>query len=94
MIAFAYGVASAGDLAHAGWLHGLKLAAVAVVAQAVWGMGKNLCPDRTRVTMCVAAAAAVLMLQGAMGAETIGGDRGRGGMIGVAGRIGGRLCRS
>src|SRR5690606_24209168 len=44
MIAFAYGVAAVGDLSRAGWLHGLKLAAVAVVAQAVWGMGKNLCP--------------------------------------------------
>ena len=44
MILFAYGVTAIGDLSHAGWLHGLKLAAVAVVAQAVWGMGKKLCP--------------------------------------------------
>ena len=60
MILFAYGVATLGDLQHAGWLHGLKLAAVAVVAQAVWGMGRNLCPDRARLT--IAAGAAVLLL--------------------------------
>lgn len=61
MIAFARGVSLAGDLHHAGWLHGLKLAAVAVVAQAVWGMGKKLCPDRARVSLCLAAAAALLL---------------------------------
>ena len=51
MIVFGYGVASLGDLHRAGWLHGLKLAAVAVVAQAVWGMGRSLCPDRARLTI-------------------------------------------
>ncbi len=66
MIALAYGVGAMGDLRHAGWLHGLKLAAVGVVAQAVWGMGKNLCPDRARVTMCLAAAGALLMTTGAV----------------------------
>lgn len=44
MILLGYGVAALGGLHRAGWLHGLKLAAVAVVAQAVWGMGRNLCP--------------------------------------------------
>ncbi|MGN6367378.1 MAG: chromate efflux transporter [Phycisphaerae bacterium] len=66
MIGFAYGVSFAGDLARAGWLHGLKLAAVVVVAQAVWGMGKNLCPDRARAGMCVAAAAVLLAWPGAL----------------------------
>jgi chromate transporter len=66
MIAFAYGVAALGDLQHAGWLHGLKLAAVAVVAQAVWGMGRNLCPDRARLTIGLAAAALLLALPGAL----------------------------
>jgi chromate transporter len=47
------------DLAGAGWLHGLKIAAVAVVAQAVWGMARSLCPDRERATMAVVAALAV-----------------------------------
>jgi len=64
MIAFAYGVATLGDLQHAGWLHGLKLAAVAAVAQAVWGMGKQLCPDRARVSLCLASAAVLLALPG------------------------------
>jgi chromate transporter len=66
MIAFAYGVAVAGDLRSAGWLHGLKLAAVAVVAQAVWGMGKNLCIDRARVSICLASAALLLAIPGAV----------------------------
>lgn len=62
----AYGVARAGDLHGAGWLHGLKLAAVAVVAQAVWGMGKKLCTDRARVSLCLASAAVLLAAPGAM----------------------------
>lgn len=76
LIAFAYGVAAVGDLSHAGWLHGLKLAAVAVVAQAVWGMGKNLCPDRARISLCIAAAALLWIAPGALtqiGAIVVGG---------------------
>lgn len=65
MIAFAYGVASIGDLKGAGWLHGLKLTAVAVVAQAVWGMGKKLCPDRARILLASAAAIFLLAFPGA-----------------------------
>jgi len=67
MIAFGYGVATVGDLRGAGWLHGLKLAAVAVVAQAVWGMGVKLCPDRARVSLALGAAAFLLVLPGAPG---------------------------
>mgnify|MGYP001548119818 CR=1 FL=1 len=67
MIVFAYGVTAIGDLRHAGWLHGLKLAAVAVVAQAVWGMGKKLCPDRARITLALTAAAAVLLIPSSLG---------------------------
>jgi chromate transporter len=66
MIAFAYGVAFVGDLRNAGWLHGLKLAAVAVVAQAVWGMGKNLCPDRARMSICLASAGVLLAIPDAI----------------------------
>jgi chromate transporter len=66
MIGFAYGIAAAADLRGAGWLHGLKLAAVAVVAQAVWGMGKKLCPDRARVSICIVAAGVVLGFTGAL----------------------------
>ncbi len=65
MILFAFGVAAIGDLRAAGWLHGLKLAAVAVVAQAVWSLGRKLCPDRPRITLALAAAALVLVLPSA-----------------------------
>jgi chromate transporter len=65
MIAFAYGVAGMPALREQGWLHGLKLAAVAVVAQAVWGMAKKLVTDRARVTICVASAAALLVVSSA-----------------------------
>ncbi len=67
LIAFAYVVDRAGDLGHAGWLHGLKIVAVAVVAQAVLGMAKTLCPDRERATLAVAAAIVALMLPTALG---------------------------
>ncbi len=76
MIAFAYGVAAVGELHDAGWLHGLKLAAVAVVAQAVWGMGEKLCTDRARITLCLASAAVLIALPGALtqvGALAVGG---------------------
>ncbi|MBL8602383.1 MAG: chromate efflux transporter [Myxococcales bacterium] len=66
MIGFAYGVARAADLSRAGWLHGLKLAAVAVVAQAVWGMGKKLCTDRPRISLCIGSAAVLLAVPGAV----------------------------
>ncbi|HEX4083290.1 MAG TPA: chromate efflux transporter [Chthoniobacteraceae bacterium] len=60
MIAAGYGAHALGDIAGAGWLAGLKIAAVAVVANAVWGMGAQLCPDRSRVTMALLAAFAML----------------------------------
>ena len=60
LIAFGYGVTLLGDLGGAPWLHGLKIVAVAVVAQAVWSMSRNLCPDRER--LAIAAAALVLAL--------------------------------
>ncbi|MFG0285944.1 MAG: chromate efflux transporter [Phycisphaerales bacterium JB039] len=65
LILFAYGVSGAGNLAQAGWVHGLKLAAVAVVAHAVWGMWGKLCPDWPRVAICLLAAAAVLLVPNA-----------------------------
>jgi chromate transporter len=66
MILFAYGVASMGDIQSAGWLHGLRLAAVAVVALAVWAMAARLCPDWPRRFLAMAAAAAVLLVPGAL----------------------------
>jgi chromate transporter len=55
------------DLSSAGWLLGLKIAAVAVVAQAVWGMARALCPDRERATIAVVAAVVVTAWPGAWG---------------------------
>jgi chromate transporter len=67
MILFALGVGHAGRIAEAGWLHGLKLVAVAVVAQAVWGMARNLCPDPPRASLAVAAAVIAFALPSAAG---------------------------
>ena len=53
LVAFAYGVGAFGVESGAGWLHGLKVVAVAVVAQAVWGMARMLCPDRERATLAI-----------------------------------------
>lgn len=57
MVAFAYGLGALGA-AGSGWLHGLELAAVAVVALAVWGMARTLAPDRDRGTVALLAAIA------------------------------------
>lgn len=46
MLLAAYGLSYTESSAAQGLIHGLKLLAVAVVAQAVWSMGRNLCPDR------------------------------------------------
>jgi len=66
MILFGYGISAVGDLHQAGWLHGLKLVAVAVVAQAVWTMGRKLCPDRTRQALCLGAATLILAYPGSL----------------------------
>ena len=62
LILFGYGVAEFGDAASSGALHGLKVVAVAVVAQAVWGMARKLCPDARRATLAVLAAILVLTI--------------------------------
>lgn len=54
-------------VAQAGWLHGLLIVAVAVVAQAVWGMATRLCPDRPRATIALLAAIAILLWPVAIG---------------------------
>ncbi len=61
MIAFGL-LASPADLGNAGWVHGLKLAAVAVVAQAVFLMARALAPDTRRRLIAAAAAAASLLI--------------------------------
>jgi chromate transporter len=60
LVAFAYGAASLSGPLGLGVLHGLKLVAVAIVAQAVFGMARSLCPDRQRAS--IAAIAAVIIL--------------------------------
>jgi chromate transporter len=59
LVIFAFAVERTG-VTDAGWLHGLKLAAVAAVATAVWGMARSLAPDRERATIAIAAAVAAL----------------------------------
>ena len=56
LVAFAYGVSMMGGATDSGWLHGLKVVAVAVVALAVWGMARMLCPDRPRATVAIVTA--------------------------------------
>jgi len=67
LILFALGLGHYGDRVPPGALHGLKVAAVAVVAQAVWGMARNLCPDTPRITIMALATCAVLLAPSAVG---------------------------
>jgi chromate transporter len=67
MVLFGLGVAEIGETLGSGWLHGLKVAAVAVVAQAVLGMMRSLAPDRQRASMAVVAAVIVLAFPSASG---------------------------
>ncbi len=67
MVLFGYGVGHVGNINDAAWLHGLKLVAVAVVAQAVWGMARSLLPDRPRVTLAIGAALLVLAVPTSLG---------------------------
>lgn len=83
MIGFAYGVSVIGDPA-SGWLHGLKLVVVGVVAQAVWQMGQRLCPDRLRVSMAILAALVLLIWSDALVQLVV---------IGLGGLVGWRLLR-
>ena len=62
MVAFALGVAQLGDISEAGWLLGLKAAAVTVVAQAVYGMTKNLVTGKIHAAIAVAALVLVLLV--------------------------------
>lgn len=71
LILFALGIASYGDAMPAGVLHGLKVVAVAVVAQAVWGMARNLCPDAPRISIMAAATCFVLLIPSAWGQVSV-----------------------
>jgi chromate transporter len=60
LVLFAYGTGNLHGAIGTGLLHGLKLVAVAIVAQAVWGMARTLCPDRERASIAAIAALIVL----------------------------------
>lgn len=79
LVLFGMGLHSFEGTGNGGWIHGLKIAAVAVVAQAVWSMARTLSPDRERATIAVVAAIIVLSLSTAwaqIAAIIIGGFAG------------------
>lgn len=86
MLLFAYGT---GGIATSRWgagaLHGLMLTAVAIVAQAVFGMARRLAPDKPRAS--IAACAFVLMMLAPGSAAQIG-------TIVLGGLAGVILCRA
>lgn len=65
MMLFAIGVHATGMPVAAGALHGLRIVSVAVIAQAVWGMARTLCPDARRVTLMAIAACIALLVPAA-----------------------------
>src|SRR5215510_13139061 len=67
LIVFAFGIGAFASSTDTGWLHGLKIVAVAVVAQAVWGMARSLCPDRERATIAILASIITLAWPTAFG---------------------------
>src|SRR5580704_10336555 len=76
LVLFAYGASALSGPAGTGLLHGLKLVAVAIVAQAVWGMARTLCPDRARASIAVVAALIILFSTSSIaqiGAIVLGG---------------------
>src|SRR5262250_694248 len=79
LVLFAYGVSALKGEIGSGLLHGLKLVAVAIVAQAVWGMARTLCPDRERASIAVIATLIVLFSPSSIaqiGAIVLGGIAG------------------
>ncbi|KAB0648550.1 chromate efflux transporter [Burkholderia diffusa] len=65
MMLFALGVHATGMPVAAGALHGLRIVSVAVIAQAVWGMARTLCPDARRVTLMAIATCIALLVPAA-----------------------------
>ncbi len=85
MVLFAYGAHLLAGPVAAGVLHGLELVAVAIIAQAVFGMARTLCPDWQRAA--IASLAALLMLW-------VGSAFAQVGVIVFGGAAGFLLCRS
>jgi chromate transporter len=67
LLLFAYGLSASGNALGSGWLHGLKVAAVAVVALAILGMARTLTPDRARASLAVTALSIALSIPSAWG---------------------------
>jgi chromate transporter len=84
LVCFAYGASALNGPIGMGLLHGLKLVAVAIVAQAVAGMARSLCPDRPRASIA-AASAAVILFTASSGAQIA--------VIAMGALIGTWLCR-
>ena len=79
LILFAYGANALQGPIGSGLLHGLKLVAVAIVAQAVWGMARTLAPDRERASIAAIAALIILFSTASIaqiGAIALGGVAG------------------
>ncbi len=79
IVLFAYGAGALIGPVGTGLLHGLKLVAVAIVAQAVWGMARTLCPDKERASIAVVAALVILFSTSSVaqiGAIALGGVAG------------------
>src|SRR5256884_2753750 len=79
LVLFAFGAPSLGGPFGSGLLHGLKLVAVAIVAQAGWGMAPTLCPDPERASIAVIAALIILWTSASVaqiGAIVLGGIAG------------------
>src|SRR5699024_9612062 len=53
------------DIGNDGWIHGLKIVAVAIVAHAIIGMAKNLTPDLKRKAIALFALIGTLLWQSA-----------------------------
>jgi len=67
LVFFALGAARLDGPVAQGLVNGLKITAVAIVAHAVWGMARNLCPDKTRAGIALAGVFAVLLIHGPLG---------------------------
>ncbi|WP_321368468.1 chromate efflux transporter [uncultured Desulfuromusa sp.] len=68
LVLFAYGISGLQEtVVEVGWLHGLKVVAVAVVAQAIWGMTRALCPDWPRKILALLAAVIAVSWEGISG---------------------------
>ena len=85
LVLFAHGASALQGSLGTGLLHGLKLVAVAIVAQAVWGMARTLCPDRERATIATVATL-VILISASSGAQILA--------IALGGVAGLWLCRA